>query len=120
MNKKFFLTAAVLMLGLAGCSSLRQAETYPMSYDQTYATVLTALDDMKSWRLVATDQLNGRMTLETGGFFQPSRDVQVILKRLEPFLTKVELYHRKPTWFNQKFFEAIDARVNEQALTYPR
>ncbi len=114
-------SVAVLFLSLTGCAgTLRQAETYPMSFDQTYTTVLTALDEMKSWRVVETDQLNGLITIETGGFFQPRRDVKIMLKRLEPFNTEVELYQRKATFANQKFFNAIDARVNERALTYPR
>jgi len=114
------MIAGFALLLLAGCSSMRQSQIYPMSFDQTYSSVISALNDVKSWRVVETDQLNGFITLETGGFFQPRRAVRVIVKHLEPFQTKVEIDQHKTYWFNPDFIKAIDTRVNERALTYPR
>ena len=68
MSKTNFRMMIAGILLLAGCASAPQSQIYPMSFDQTYSTVLSALDDIKSWRVVETDQLNGTITVERRGF----------------------------------------------------
>ena len=41
------------------------------------------------------------------------------VKRIEPFRTKVELDGHWPSPLNQKFFKAMDKRVENRILTYP-
>lgn len=109
----------LMLLALTGCRSSEPSATYSMSYDQTYETVISTLNEMAPWRVVATDQLKGLITVETGGFFLPRRQVTVVVKRLEPFKTKVQ-YYKGSGWLDPKLIEAVDAHVNERALTYPR
>ena len=110
----------LLLLGL-GCATTagRQSETYPMSYDQTYQTALDALDEMKIWKVIETDQLGGLIELEKGGHWMPRKNAKVIVKRVAPFQTSVELYEKNKTREYENFFNAIDRRVEDRAVTYP-
>jgi len=56
INKSKWLLIAFVMLA-SGCAMFqwRKAEIYPMSYDQTYDVVMSALDDMEPWKLMQTD-----------------------------------------------------------------
>lgn len=119
MFKKMMVVTA--MLFLSGCALFRwkEAEIYPMSYDQTYLMAAQSLDELEDWKLVETDQTRGIIKIENSGYLKPTREMTVIVKRIEPFRTKVELYGRPATPFTQKFFRAIDRRVAERAVTYP-
>ena len=118
--KNLIFVLCILELA-AGCTLFRwrRAEIYNMSYDQTYDTVLSALDDMEPWRLIQTDEKRGVIVIENAGYFGPETQMRFIVKRIEPFRTKVELYHKHQTPFTQKFFKAMDERVEERAVTYP-
>ncbi|MDD5217021.1 MAG: hypothetical protein PHN49_11875 [Candidatus Omnitrophica bacterium] len=119
---KNFLRLGLIIAGLilgTGCFHLRHAEIYTMSYDQTFMLATAALDDMTPWRLTEADYLNGKITISDMGYIRPTRSVTVIVKRIEPFRTKVQLYGTGANWFNQKYFKAIDRRVQERAVTYP-
>ncbi len=120
MRKSAFwgLLLSLLLMG-TGDAWAKQAEIYPMSYDQTYQVALEALDGVKFWKVIETDQQAGLIILETGGFFFPRRNAKILVSRLEPFRTKVEFYQGKTPLFYGKFFEAIDRHVNERILTYP-
>ncbi len=111
----------LVLLICGGCLSAgkRQAAVYSMSYDQTYETVITALDDVPGWRLSSTDQLKGLIAVETGGYLSPRREVKFIVKRVAPFRTTVEMYRGSALTSERKFFDAIDRRVQEKAVTYP-
>ncbi len=119
---KHWIIVALAMLIGAGCmfAGKRQSVIYPMSYDQTYAAVLSAVDDLPDWRLVETDQLQGTLTFEAGGYLSFRRTTKIIVNRIAPFQTQVEIYRRKASICDQKFFDTIDRRVGEKALTYPR
>jgi len=115
---RFLILAGLIFL--AGCATnWRKAEVYPLSYDQTYLIALSALDDLDEWHILETDKNRGLITIEKTPFFRPDGELTVIVKNLEPFRTKVELYGKRATPFNQKFFKAIDRHVEERALTYP-
>ena len=117
--KVAFLFGGIVLL--ASCTLLRwrRAEIYPMSYDQTYMVALSALDDMKNWRLSRTDHEEGIIVIESMKYLGPEKEVTFIVKRIEPFRTKVEVYRKHACPSTQKFFKAIDRRVEERALTYP-
>ena len=117
--KRFMIVAGFIALSGCAVTHMRRAEIYNMSYDQTYEVVMGALDDMEPWRLIQTNHENGLIVIQSAEFLRPERRVEIMVKRIEPFRTKVELYHRWATPFNQKFFKAIDRRVEERALTYP-
>ncbi|MBP9864778.1 MAG: hypothetical protein KBC91_00095 [Candidatus Omnitrophica bacterium] len=118
MKKKYFPGLLITLVIITGCASTRQAETYPMSYDQTYQTSLDALDELKAWKVLETDQLGGVIVLEKGGYFMPRRTAKVIVKRVEPFKTRVELYETSLGQTHKDFFEAIDRHVQNRASTY--
>jgi len=119
INKKALLLYAFVFLSGCALFQWRHAEIYNMSYDQAYEVAMSALDDMQQWRLIQTDHKRGLLVIESGGYLRPERQVKIIVKRIEPFRTKVELFHKHPTPFTQKFFKAVDRRVEERALTYP-
>jgi len=124
---KAFILVLVIMIA-TGCAMVRwrRSEIYPMSFDQTYKVALTALDAMQEWEdsdrwhLVSTDQTNGVIEIGYESLYMPEASkVKFILERIEPFETKVSLYGKRETPFTQKFFKAMDRRVNERILTYP-
>ena len=124
--KKYFFNAygvlTVLWIFLAmhsGCALFRGAEVYNMSYDKTYLTALSALEDLPDWHLLETDQINGIMKIEKNGYLKPTQEVTVIVKRLEPFQTKIEVIDKHNTLFNRKFIKAVDKRVANGILTHP-
>lgn len=121
--KKIFYFYAFLFLSvvltLSSCAVFRGAEVYDMSYDKTYMTALSALDDMEEWHLLETDELGGWIKVERGGYLYPDQEVTVIVKRLAPFQTKVQVIDKDNTLFSGKFFKAIDKRTENRALTYP-
>lgn len=98
----------------------QDARVYAMSFDQTYQMTLDALQEVRNWQVLETDQLAGLITIETGGFFMPRRSARISVQRLDPYLTKVEFYQGKAPWFSGKFFKAIDKRVQSRTLAYPR
>jgi hypothetical protein len=106
---------------VAGCALLRWrgAEIYPLSYDQTYEMAIDAMDDLDPWRLLRTDYANGIIIVGYEEYMRPPQQVQFIVKRIEPFRTKVELDGHWPSPLNQKFFKAMDKRVENRILTYP-
>ena len=110
-----------LMLFVCGCLSTgpRQSTVYKMSYDQTYETVITALDSMPGWRLSSTGQMKGLIAVEAGGYLSPRREVKLIVKRVEPFRTAVELYQGSVFASERKLFDVIERRVREKADTSP-
>ena len=118
MKKLISLSAMMLLTGCA-LFTWRKAEVYPMSYDQTYVTVLSALDDMDHWDLMGTDQPNGVIKIKSEGYWRGEKEVQFIVKRVDPFHTEVKLHHKCSTPFTQKFFKAMDKRVADRALTHP-
>jgi len=122
MNIKKIAIFGIVIL-MTGCSLLqwRKAEIYPMSYDQTYLTAVDALDDMSEWHLLETNKDSGIIKIEKSPFLRPTRELTVIVERIDAFRTKVELYgpYAFAHPFNQKFFKALDRRVAERALTYP-
>ena len=118
--KKIMILSAVIFL--TGCSlfSWRKAEIYNMSYDKTYNTTLSALDDMEKWKLVQTDMQNGVIVISNvETYLRPEQIIKLKVKRIEPFRTKIELSGKCATPFTQKFFKAIDKRVADQILTNP-
>lgn len=122
MKKNTSLNLLLALLFCAGCASTstRQAATYPMSYDQTYLVALDALNDAGGWKVSATDQLKGLIVLEKGGVFAPRRTAKMVVKRLEPFSTRVEIDETSNnSRVYDKFFDAIDRRVKDRSSTYP-
>jgi hypothetical protein len=121
MKKQTYLNLLAVLLFCAGCSSIgtRQAVTYPMSYDQTYQVALDALNNVDGWKVASTNQLRGLITLEKGGFYMPRRTAKVIVKRLEPFSTRVELDPESRSRSHDNFFDAMDQRVKNRPSTYP-
>jgi len=126
MNRKVMtVTKKLISLGcvlfLTGCAlfSQQKAEIYPMSYDKTYDTALSALDGMEHWNLISTDALHGVIEIQADGYWRGETKIKFIVKRIDPYRTELKLYHKHATPFTQKFFDAMDHRVAEQALTHP-
>ena len=119
--RKLTAVLTLVLLTCGGCMSAgkQPSAVYPMSYDQTYEAVLTALDDVPNWHISSTDQLKGLITVEAGGFLAPRRQVQMIVKRVEPFRTSVEIHRHHWLASDQKFFDALERHVQEKAVTYP-
>ena len=90
-----------------------------MSYDNTYLTTLSALDDMEHWHLLFTNAPAGVIVIKSTGAWHGEKEIKFIVKRIAPYRTEVKLYHKHATPFTQKFFKAMDQRVAEQALTHP-
>jgi len=109
----------ICIIFLIGCIRLRSSEIYPMAYDQTYESAITALDDMSPWKLILTDQKRGLITIGYEQYLGRKQEVTFIVERVEPFRTKISLYDRWPTHLNQKFFKAIDKYMKNRAVTYP-
>ena len=104
----------------SSCSAkLRKAAVYNMSYDKTYLTALSAIDEVPNWHPLETDQVNGIIRAERTGFLYPNQEVSVMVKRLGPFRTKVEVIDRDYKVFTGLFFDAIDKKTETTALTYP-
>lgn len=114
---KLILIGCIILT--AGCASWRGAEIYPMSYDQTYECVVSALDAMNPWMVTKTDQKRGLITIGYEEYIGRQESQTFIVERIEPFRTKVSLYRTPGTPFNQQFFKAIDRYMEERALTYP-
>ncbi|MFZ5802677.1 MAG: hypothetical protein ACOY3K_06180 [Candidatus Omnitrophota bacterium] len=110
-----FFWGSLILMSFCGCATLhmRDAEIYPMSYDKTFMLAVGALDDMGSWRVAETDHQNGKIVIENSGYVRPTQRHTILVQKLEPFRTKVELSRSIPTPFNQHFFRAIDRRVEE-------
>jgi hypothetical protein len=119
VTRKWLIAGLIVLTGCSGFFHSRRSEIYPMSYDKTYLTVLGALDDMKYWDLQETDQANGLIVVKSAGYWKGEKEARFILKRIDPFHTKVQLYHKRNSPGTQKFFKAMDERVREQALTHP-
>lgn len=116
------LFCLAVFFSACGCASLfrfQKAAEYPLSFDQTYLIALSALDDMDSWRLLETDHKRGLITIEKSGYLQPTQQVSIMVKRLDPYRSKIELYDKWATPFTKKFFKAVERRMEEMALTYP-
>ncbi len=115
------LTFLMFVLLISGCALLRvrHAEVYPMSFDQTYLIAMDALDDLDSWRLSETDQTMGTITVERMHYIGSEDQITFVVKRLEPFKTKVELHGRRAWPWTNKYFEAINRRMEQRAVTYP-
>ena len=123
------IQASLLILAIlvtTGCALFRSrsAEIYPMSYDQTYAETLSALNDipaekLDSWQVIEADIDRGVIVMESGGYWKQEKQIRFIVKRIAPFKTKVSLYHKHATPFTQKFFKAMDERFKNRALTHP-
>ena len=109
----------ISLMIFTSCALLRKAEVYNMSYDKTYLTALTALDDLSDWHLLETDQIHGTIKIERSGYFHPTQQATVIVKQLGPFQTKLEVIDKHNTLFNRKFFKAVDKRVANDVLTHP-
>lgn len=109
------------MVLIAGCaiSRSRRAEIYPMSFDQTYQVALEALDEMKRWSVVETDHLEGLITIEDPRYFRNERYVTLIVKRIDSFRTKVELYGDDTLGMADEFFGMLDTRAGKHAYKYP-
>jgi len=119
MKRNHFYSLIFALMLLVGFAAVSQAETYPMSFDQTYQVALEALDEVGAWRVLETDQLNGIIVLEKGGYFMPRRTAKVIVKRLKPFSTRIELYEENNPRKHKDFFAAIERRVKNRSATYP-
>ena len=119
LGKNLILISCLLLI--AGCTLLRWrgAEIYPLSYDQTYEMALDSMDELDPWKLIRTDYTNGVIVLGYEEYLRPPQQVRFIVKRIEPFRTKVELDGDWPSPLNQKFFKAMDERVENRILTYP-
>jgi len=119
MGKNIILIGCLILL--TGCALFRWrgAEIYPMSYDQTYNMAISAMDDMKPWKLMSTDYANGVIVIGFEDLFIPEQKVSFVVKRIAPFRTKVQLTSEWPHPLNQKFFKAMDKRVENRILTYP-
>jgi len=119
MKKYFLVNMLMSVFILAGCASAGQSKTYSMSYDQTYQAALEALDRVGAWRVSQTDQLDGLIILEKGGYYTPRRTAQVTVKRLEPFRTRIELHGDSSAATQEKFLDAITRHVENRRQTYP-
>ena len=120
-NKLLIVVAGIALMGCALFSDHHEV-IYPMSYDQMYDTTLDALNDMKHWEIVGTDQTKGRIIIQKDPSYleiQSEQQVSFIVKRIAPFRTKVSLDGYGLEVFNEQFFEALDKRYQERALTYP-
>ena len=121
INKLLILVAGVTLMGCALFSNDRGV-IYPMSYDQMYDTTLDALNDTENWTIVGTNQTKGRILIEKRPHLlevESEKQVAFIVKRIEPFRTKVSLDGYGDTLFNEKFFDVLEKRYQERALTYP-
>ena len=116
-------TLAFIMafLIISGCAvfQVKQEEVYEMSFDQTYLMALNALDDMDNWRLSQTDHKMGTITVERLYYLGPESEMTFVVKRLEPFKTKVATHSKRPFPYISEYFNAIDNRAKQRALTYP-
>ena len=93
-----------------------------MSYDQMYDTTLDAAEDMKYWRVLSTDQTKGRIVIEKEPSLlevESEKQIEFIVERIAPFKTKVSLDGDVAHPFNKKFFNSLEKRYQERALTYP-
>ncbi len=118
LRKIIVVLCCLSMVGMARLP-YKQAEIYPMSYDQTYQLVISALDDLQPWRLVETDQIKGRIVIGSAEYLHPEKRVTLVVKKIAPFRTKVELDDPQPRKIADQFFKAIDRRFEERAVTYP-
>jgi len=111
-----------LILVVSSCTILQEkkSEIYPMSFDQTYNVVMSALDDMPDWQLVTTNQTRGMFVVGIGKYPIVSKEVTFIVERVSPFQTKVRFYNPwEVSLFDPDFFDVIDQYMGERADTYP-
>jgi hypothetical protein len=111
---------AGLML-MTGCAMFtrEQAENYPMSYDQTFLVVATALDKMQGWQLSETDVIEGEIKIAKTGWLMPQTKQRVIVRKTEPFLTTVTVYETPLTPLARTIFKVINQSMADRPLTYP-
>lgn len=119
MKKRFFLTLILSSFIAAGCASTPLAQTYPMSYDQAYQASLDALDHVGDWKVLETDQLKGLIVLEKGGYFMPRQSAKVVVRRMAPFETSIDLGQAGSSRTQKSFLNAINRHVENRAASYP-
>lgn len=115
--RSFLLVCFILLGGCAGAE--KRSAIYPMSYDQTFLVTSTALDNMPSWTIIETDQAHGLIKIENEKYLSPRQEATILVKRIDPFRTKVEIDDTRNMPFQQKILQTIDRYFEERSLTYP-
>lgn len=109
----FLGLAAWPAFGCAHTGAHRQVEVYPYSYDQTYLTVLSAVDHLKPWKLTQTDQGRGLVVVERGGYLSPKMTRQIFVVKTSSFQTRVEV--KNDLYFSSRnLFKAIHQEIESR------